>query len=77
MKKNELELCTVDMPKIIFQKVTCAKKCLFAHWTPSETFSDQLIEVLIGGEICFPQNGSCWVSKCPPFCVDFKNVNLP
>jgi hypothetical protein len=40
-------------------------------------FSDQLIEALIGGEIFFSPNGSCQVSKCPSFCVDFKNVNLP
>jgi hypothetical protein len=40
-------------------------------------FSDQLIDALIGGEIFFSQNGSCRVSKCPSFCVDFNNVNLP
>jgi hypothetical protein len=40
-------------------------------------FSDQLIDALIGGEKFFSQNGSCRVSKCPSFCVDFKNVNLP
>jgi hypothetical protein len=40
-------------------------------------FSDQLIEALIGGENFFPQKGSCRVSKCPSFCVVFKNANLP
>jgi hypothetical protein len=40
-------------------------------------FSDQLSEVLIGGENFFSQIGSCRVSKCPSFQVDFKNVNLP
>jgi hypothetical protein len=25
----------------------------------------------------FSQNGSCRVSKCPSFCVDLKNVNIP
>jgi hypothetical protein len=40
-------------------------------------FSDQLIDALIGGDNFFSQNGSCRVSKCPSFCVDFKTVNLP
>jgi hypothetical protein len=75
MKKTDQNY--VDMPKIIiFQQITCAKKA-FLRPELHLKFSDQLTEALIGGEICFSQKGSCKVSKCPSFCVDFKNVNLP
>jgi hypothetical protein len=65
------------MPKIIiFQKITCAKNASPCAELPLK-FSDQLIEALIGGANFFSQNGPCRVSKCPSFCVDFQNVNLP
>jgi hypothetical protein len=75
MKKTDQNY--IDMPKIIiFQKITYAKNA-----SPRAElhlkFSDQLIDALIGGEIFFSQNGSCRLSKCPSFCVDLKNVNLP
>jgi hypothetical protein len=75
-EKNALELCRYAQKNNI-SKNNLGKKNAFLRAELHLKFSDQLIGALIGGEIFSPQNGSCRVSKCPSFCVDFKNVNLP